>query len=91
MSKQDTTTTEPEMGAITERQLLVDAVQKLGVLTATVKDGFEASATRDLELVQRVSALESWRELAEERLKKNSDRATEPSKHDLEAQAALAQ
>ena len=90
MPNQEEVPTEPAMGAITDRQLLVDAVQKLGELKATVKDGFEASASRDLELVQRVTALESWKLSADERLNRNSDRADQPSKHDLEAQAALA-
>lgn len=81
---------EPAMGAITDRQLLVDVAQKLGVLMTTTKEGFEASASRDLELVQRVTALESWKLTADDRLNRNSARASEPSQHDLDAQAALA-
>lgn len=87
----DEVPTEPAMGAITDRQLLVDMAQKLGGLVTTVKEGFEASASRDLELVQRVTALEQWKHTADERLNRNSDRASEPSKHDLDAQAALAE
>lgn len=81
--------TQPLVEAITDRQLLVDVSQKLAGLVVTVKEGFEGSASRDLELVQRVGSLESWRIEAEGRLKANSDRAAEPSKHDIEAQAAL--
>lgn len=82
--------TEPSMGAITDRQLLVDAVQKLASLYATVKDGFASSAARDLDLSHRVTGLEQWRHDVDDRMSRNSARADQPSKHDLEAQAALA-
>lgn len=84
----DTTPTRPETNAITDRQLLVDVAQKLSSLHTTVREGFESSASRDLEIVQRVTALETWRDTAESRL--NAPRSDAPSRHDLEAAAALA-
>lgn len=83
--------TQPAVSAVTDRQLLVDVAQKLAGLVVTVKEGFEGSASRDLEIVQRVTQLETWRDSAEERLKSNSLRASEPSRHDLEAASALAE
>lgn len=85
--KTEETPTEPTFGAITDWQLLVDCAQKLSDLVATVREGFESSANRDGEIVQRVIALETWRETAEARLNTRSDA---PSKHDLAAAAALA-
>lgn len=87
----DQVPTQPAVVAITDRQLLVDVAQKLAGLVVTVKEGFEGSASRDLEIVQRVTQLETWRETAEARFNSNSLRASEPSKHDLEAAAALAE
>jgi len=86
VKNQDEITTEPVMGAITDRQLLVDMAQKVSSLVSLVKTATDGLS----ETVQRLAVLESRVTNAEGRIDNASLRAKEPSTHDLEAQAALA-
>lgn len=95
------TKTKDDFEAITDRQLLVQAMGKITDLIVVVKGGFEEAVNRDAHLLSRVTAIEedrkkasgewgSWRDDVDARLKRNSDRATEPSSHDLDAAAKIA-
>lgn len=78
--------TEPAMGAITDRQLLVDMAQKLSGLVTTVNN----VANNQADFGSKLVTLERNYEDLRDRVDMVSRRAKDPSQHDLDAQTALA-
>lgn len=86
-TNQEEVPTEPAMGAITDRQLLVDMAQKLSGLVTTVNN----VAQNQLGFGAKLATLEQKYDSLEDKVKSLSQRAKDPSQHDLDAQKALAE